>query len=95
MNMLARDSVRLGGLEGRDRVVSGICGTARGAAAAWKSLSNMSSPNSAGTGLIACQYPSPGSLVTQTISVQHKRAMLNSTGIHGFSVPSVTTVDLA
>ena len=33
-NTLARESVRLGGLEGRDGVVSGICGTSLGAAAA-------------------------------------------------------------
>ena len=33
-NTLARESVRLGGLDGRDGVVSGICGTSRGAAAA-------------------------------------------------------------
>ena len=32
--MLALESVRLGGLDGRDRVVSGIWGTSRGAAAA-------------------------------------------------------------
>ena len=59
-NMLARESVRLGGLEGRDGVVFGICGTSRGTVAAWKSLSKMSSPNSGGAGLIACQFPLPG-----------------------------------
>ena len=94
-NTLALELVRLGGLEGRDGVVSGICGTSRGAVAAWKLLSNISNPNSAGVGLIACQYLSPGPLVTQTISVQHKRAVLNSTGTHRFSIPSVTIVDLA
>ena len=31
---LALESVRLGGLDGRDGVVSGICGTSHGAAAA-------------------------------------------------------------
>ena len=33
-NTLARESVRLGGLDGRDGVVSGIWGTSRGAVAA-------------------------------------------------------------
>ena len=33
-NTLAWESVQLGGLDGRDGVVSGICGTSRGAAAA-------------------------------------------------------------
>ena len=93
-NTLARESVRLGGLEGRDGVVSGICGTSRGAVAAWKSLSKMSSPSSGGAGLIACQFPLPGSWCSQTTSTQQMRAELNSTGTHGFSVPSVTTVDL-
>ena len=94
-NKLALDSVLLGGLGGCDGVVSVICGASRGAAAAVKSLSKMSSPNSVGAGLTACQYPSPGPLCSQTISTQHKRAELNSTGVHGFSTPSVITVDLA
>ena len=93
--ILALDSARLEGLVGRDGVVSGICGTSRGAVAVWKSLSKISSPNSGGAGLIACQPPLPGPWCSQTISTQQIRAELNSTGTHGFSVPSVTIVDLA
>ena len=94
-NTLAREFVRVRGLDGQDRVVSGICGTSRGAAVAWKSLLKISSPYSVGASLNACQCPSPGPLCTHTTSVQHRHVELNSTGTHGFSVPSVTIADLA